>query len=110
MGQDDAIQDAIDVVSAFFDVSIEDMASRRRSRSVHRARCFGIYLAYTAGADEQDIGRRFGRDQNMVLAICRAIRHEVSRDQEQARQLSDLMDACASASESRNWVNRQTTR
>ena len=109
MGEDDAIQNAIDVVSAFFDVSIEDMASRRRSRSVHRARCFGIYLAYTAGADEQDIGRRFGRDQNMVLAICRAIRNEVSRDQEQARLLSDLLDACASASESRNWVNRPKT-
>ena len=106
MGDDDAIQNAIDVVSAFFDVSIEDMASRRRSRSVHRARCFGIYLAYTTGADEQDIGRRFGRDQNMVLAICRAIRNEVSRDQEQARLLSDLLDACASASESRNWVNQ----
>jgi chromosomal replication initiation ATPase DnaA len=109
MGEDDAIQNAIDVVSAFFDVSIEDMASRRRSRSVHRARCFGIYLAYTAGADEQEIGRRFGRDQNMVLAICRAIRNEVLCDQEQARQLSDLMDACASASESRNWVNLPTT-
>lgn len=109
MSEDDAIQNAIDVVSAFFDVSSEDMASERRSRSVHRARCFGIYLAHIAGADAQEIGRRFGRDQNMVLAICRAIRNEVSRDQEQARQLSVLIDACASASESRNWLNRPTT-
>lgn len=98
MDDEDAIDDAIEVVTAYFGVAAEDVTSTRRTQPVHRARCVGMYLALKSGVDVEEIGRRFGgRDRTVVVDFCRKIANQVSTDVRQAQLLSSLQQACAEA-------------
>jgi chromosomal replication initiator protein len=109
MDDEDAIDDAIEVVTAFYGVASEDVTSTRRTQPVHRARCVGMYLALKSGVDVEKIGRRFGgRDRTVVADFCRKIANEVSSDNRQARLVDSLQQACAEAAARRYCSRRES--
>jgi chromosomal replication initiation ATPase DnaA len=89
--KDDVIDDVLDVITAFYGVTLRDVLSARRSARVHTARCVGIYLAHKAGLDSHQIGQRFGgRDHTIIEAVCRNTADNASTDLHQRRLLRDL--------------------
>jgi chromosomal replication initiation ATPase DnaA len=103
MDDEEAIDDVIEVVVAFYGVSAEDVTSSRRQRQVHKARCVGMYLAARSGVDAQEIGRRFGgRDPTMVHDVCRTIASEAEFDIVQTELLSSLQRRCVEAASRRD--------
>lgn len=108
MDDEDAIDDAIEVVTAFYGVSAEDVTSSRRQRDVHKARCVGMYLAARSGADIEEIGRRFGgRPPNTVLDVCRTFESQAEFDVMQLALLRELQRKCAEATERRDWFKKR---
>lgn len=85
---------AISVAGSHFGVSMSDIRSQRRSRDVHAARTWGMYLAAaTAGASFEEIGKRFGgRDYTIVRAVARGRAREVA-DNPASAELFEALNA-----------------
>jgi chromosomal replication initiator protein len=75
----DPIDQAMQAAAKLFGVSAADIRSPRRSRDVHAARTWGIYLACAAtDASFEEIGQRFGRDHTIVQAVVRGRAREIA--------------------------------
>ena len=87
-----AIDDALRIVSEHFGVSVTDIRSQRRTRAVHPARVWGMYLAcLTTGATFAAIGQAFGgRDGTIVRMAARACAREVAQNESSASVLNAL--------------------
>ena len=91
----DALDDVLQTVAAHFGVSVTDMRAPRRTRAVHGARVWGVYLASQAtSATFETIGQRFGgRDQTVVRMYARCCARAVAEHRESAR-LYYALSAC----------------
>lgn len=86
------IHDAKRIVADAFGVSVQDMVSQRRSRDVHAARLWAVYLACeTTQATFAEIGKAFGnRDETIVRMYARARARQVATDESAARLFDEL--------------------
>jgi chromosomal replication initiator protein len=87
----DPIDQAMQSAARLFGVSAADIRSPRRSRDVHAARTWGMYLACaTADASFEEIGKRFGRDHTIVRAVARGRAREVAESKVSAQLFERL--------------------
>ena len=86
------VNEVLRVVSEHFGVSVADIRSQRRTREVHPARVWGMYLACeTTGSSFEEIGRKFGgRDYTIVRMAARACAREIAQSPESARLFNAL--------------------
>lgn len=86
------VNEALRIVSEHFGVSVSDIRSQRRTRDVHPARVWGMYLACeTSGSSFEEIGQKFGgRDQTIVRMAARCCAREVAQNPESARLFGAL--------------------
>lgn len=92
----DAIDTTLAIVSDHFDVSIADIMSLRRTRTVLPARHVALHLALKiSGETPQEVGRRIGgKDQTSVLLADRTMRRLADNDPGHARLLRELERRC----------------
>lgn len=92
----DTIATTLAIVSDHFSVSIADIMSTRRTRSVLPARHVALHLALKiSGATPQEVGRRIGgKDCTSVLLADRTMRRLADNDPAHARLLRDLERRC----------------
>ena len=92
----DAIDTTLAIVSDHFDVSIADIMSLRRTRSVLPARHVALHLALKiSGETPQEVGRRIGgKDYTSVLLADRTMRRLADSDPAHARLLRELERRC----------------
>lgn len=92
----DAIDTTLTIVSDHFSVSIADIMSLRRTRSVLPARHVALHLALKiSGETPQEVGRRIGgKDQTSVLLADRTMRRLADSDPGHARLLRELERRC----------------
>ena len=83
---------AMHVAGQHFGVTVTDIRSQRRSRTVHTARTWGMYLAAAStGASFEEIGKRFGgRDHTIVRAVARGRAREVADNPASAELFESL--------------------
>ncbi|WP_084244677.1 helix-turn-helix domain-containing protein [Rhodoplanes sp. Z2-YC6860] len=82
---------AMRVAGEHFGVSIADIRSQRRSRNVHAARTWGMYLACaTTEASYEEIGKHFRRDHTIVRVVERGRSHEIDDSKESAQFFETL--------------------
>jgi chromosomal replication initiation ATPase DnaA len=82
---------AMRVAGKHFGVSIADIRSQRRSKDVHAARTWGMYLACaTTEASYEEIGKHFRRDYMIVQAVERGRSHEIDDSKESAQFFETL--------------------
>lgn len=76
------VDEALRIAAAHYGVSLADIRSTRRTRVIHAARTWGMYLASRAtGASCEDIGKRCGnRDHTIVRAVLRGRAREVAEN------------------------------
>ena len=88
----DPVNEALQIVSEHFGVSVSDIRSQRRTHDVHPARVWGMYLACeTSKASFEEIGQKFGgRDHTIVRMAARCRAREVARNPESARLFGAL--------------------
>lgn len=92
----DAIDTTLAVVSDHFSVSIADIMSLRRTRTVLPARHVALHLALKiSGETPQEVGRRIGgKDQTAVLLADRTMRRLADSDPRHARLVRELERRC----------------
>jgi|GEM_PF-6117243 len=90
------VDHVLHVVSAQFGVSVADIRSQRRTRTVHPARLWAAYLAcMTTGETHAAIGARLGgRDESIIRMYARNRANAVTQDADSARLFSELKAAC----------------
>jgi len=93
------VDESLRIVAAHYGVSLADIRSTRRTRVVHAARTWGMYLAScTTGASCEDIGRRCGnRDHTIVRAVIRGRAREVEDNMDSAAFFEALRDGLRNA-------------
>lgn len=93
--RNDVLNDVLQTVAAHFGVSVADIRSQRRTRAVHGARVWGVYLAsQTTSATFETIGQWFGgRDQTVVRMYARCCARAVAEHRDSAR-LYDALRVC----------------
>jgi chromosomal replication initiator protein len=86
------ICDCLDIAAKAFGVRVADIRSQRRSRDVHTARVWAVYLAaMTTAASFEDIGKAFGnRDETIVRMYARACGRQVEADEGAMLQFRQL--------------------
>ena len=69
-------------VAAYFDITVDDLHSKRRTKTVVRPRHIAMYLAKTMTTRSlPDIGRRFGgRDHSTVIHAVNKITDQLPSD------------------------------
>jgi len=91
------IKPVISAVAKYYDVSLNDLVSRRRTRNVVSARHVAMYLARELTEHSlPTIGRVFDRDHTSVLHACRqiaALRLEDVDLEADIRELTGLLSA-----------------
>ena len=91
------IKPVIGAVAKYYDVSLNDLVSRRRTRNVVSARHVAMYLARELTEHSlPTIGRVFDRDHTSVLHACRqiaALRLEDVNLEADIRELTGLLNA-----------------
>ena len=87
-------------VADFFDLSVPDLQSKSRARSVARARHIAMYLCRElTGASLKETGGHFGgRDHSTVKYACDKIADEMSRGGSVARVVEEIRRAVLSRS------------
>ena len=92
------VDNVLRVVSEQFGVSVADIRSQRRTRTVHPARLWAAYLAcMTTSETFAAIGVRLGgRNENIIRMYARNRANAVTDDAESARLFSQLKAACRS--------------
>ncbi len=82
-------------VSSRYSISLSDLLSPRRQRSIARPRQIGMYLAHKMTHDSLfKIGKKFGdRDRNTVLHSARKIRELAIEDTAFGRELAEIEGA-----------------
>ena len=93
----DQIDEAMRIAGEHFGVSVADIRSQRRTRDVHTARTWGMYLAcVSTKASFEEIGLRFGgRDAGIVQAVMRGRARDVAGNEASAQVFSALKARCA---------------
>ncbi len=76
------VDDIQKAVAHYFDITVEDLRSKRRTKTVVRPRHIAMYLAKTLTTRSlPDIGRRFGgRDHSTVIHAVNKITDQLSSD------------------------------
>lgn len=76
------VDDIQKATAAYFDISIEDILSKRRTKTVVRPRHIAMYLAKTLTTRSlPDIGRRFGgRDHSTVIHAVNKVSEQLAAD------------------------------
>jgi chromosomal replication initiator protein len=76
------VDDIQKTVAAYFDITVEDLHSKRRTKTVVRPRHIAMYLAKTLTTRSlPDIGRRFGgRDHSTVIHAVNKITDQLPSD------------------------------
>lgn len=87
-----AVKYIVSVVAAFYNVSVRDILSQRRSRDVMKPRQIAMYLAKTLTIRSlPEIGRIIGgRDHTTILHGVRKITRELEKDRELARDIAQI--------------------
>lgn len=88
-------------VSKFYDVSIQDMISQRKTAEVVRVRMVAIFISRELTTHSlPEIGRRFGnRDHTTILHAERKIRSLIAVDEKLAQDIQTLKSAIMEAVE-----------
>ncbi len=88
------IADVIDVVADYFDFSVDQLKSKRRTQDLARARQVAMHLARElTGASLNQIGRTLGdRDHSTVSHACQTIAEIANRDPRFRGTLKDITD------------------
>jgi chromosomal replication initiator protein len=97
MTEQERIEDVKSVVATYFDVSVEDLASHRRTSRLQIPRIVAVYMSRQhSGAAPEDIGRAFGgRDRTIVEMYCRTIERE--RHKKQIGRLLSVLEGALRA-------------
>jgi chromosomal replication initiator protein len=84
------INDIQEIVSRFFNVSIQELQSKKRAKSIALARQIGIYLARTlTGHSLEELGAGFGgKDHTTIMYAVEKIKKRVQKD----RQFKDIIN------------------
>jgi chromosomal replication initiator protein len=78
-------------VAEHFNITIDDLKSQRRNRSLVLPRHIAMYLARELTSESlSDIGRVFGKDHTLVLYAHGKIREEIRSNPAIARLASEL--------------------
>ena len=85
----------IAVTARHFDMTVEEMLTRRRTARFMVPRHVAMYLAKQLTMRSlPDIGRRFaGRDHTTIIHGCEKVRTEISRDERVRREVAAVLDA-----------------
>lgn len=79
------------VVAEHFNITIDDLRSAKRNRSLVQPRHIAMYLAREMTTESlSDIGRAFGKDHTSVLYAYEKIREEIYANQAIARLVDEL--------------------
>ena len=86
------IESIQNIVASYFNLSMQEMLSQRRSRSLARPRQIAMYLAkqYTTNS-LPDIGRKFSnRDHTTVIHAVKKIQELIDKDNEVKKNITEL--------------------
>lgn len=88
------IADVIEVVADYFDFSVDQLKSKRRTQDLARARQVAMHLARElTGASLNQIGRALGgRDHSTVSHACQTIKDLVEKDPRFRGVVKDITD------------------
>lgn len=88
------------LTASHFNVDVDELISRRRSRALTWPRQVAMYLARVQlGAPLQSIGRAFDdRDHATVIHACKRVRDRIAADQSAREQLESILTTAGSAS------------
>ncbi|MCS7252843.1 MAG: chromosomal replication initiator protein DnaA [Armatimonadota bacterium] len=79
------------VVAEHFNITVEDLRSAKRNRSLVQPRHIAMYLAREMTTESlSDIGRAFGKDHTSVIYAYEKIREEIHTNQAAARLIDEL--------------------
>lgn len=82
----------IDVVSRYFDITVEDIKSSKRSRNISKPRQIAMYLCREMlDLSYPKIGSEFGsKDHSTVIYACQKVTDDVKDDPELGRTIEDI--------------------
>ena len=83
----------VEIVSAEFGVSVEEIFSSKRNRPIAEARQYAIYLTRElTNMSTLQLGKAFGRDHSTVMHSCEKVEDAIALSHELARHLEQLKE------------------
>ena len=83
-------------VADFFDLTVENLKSKKRTANINKARQIAMYICkMTTEETIEKIGLEFNRDHSTVIHACNVIDQEYKQQDEMREQIKAIKDKIA---------------
>lgn len=86
------VEKIVDEVSRTYNVSVEDIFSKKKSAEIAKARQISIYIVHTVmGLSSIEIGKKFNKDHTTILYTTDKIKNLIKTNEMEKRLIDDII-------------------